>query len=290
MTGMHHKRHAEPQAVRASGFTLVELLVVIGIIALLISILLPSLAKARESAVKVSCGTRLRQIGQGMIMYANDNKGYLPAMTPEEGILVFAWDPTLNNNVPNGLGLLLKGGYLGKDRNDGTINSYGIGARKEILMCPGRDYSSETMQGAGAWYPSNMDGWYDGGFAVGYSYNYIARINTPQGYSQKIGQFPKDSTGAVYNWWMNEFAAPDRKNHVYAACSIHNSGPTGTRLDTGWFPHAAAGVNVVRDDGSVFWLPRPADGIWKAGHASQWDNSGNWGFWKYFWWRANNPD
>jgi prepilin-type N-terminal cleavage/methylation domain-containing protein len=75
-------------------FTLVELLVVIGIIAVLIAILLPALQRAQAQARMVSCLSQQRQLTLALIMYTGDNKGYFPGGERATGAFWAHWDPT----------------------------------------------------------------------------------------------------------------------------------------------------------------------------------------------------
>ncbi|HZN68539.1 MAG TPA: prepilin-type N-terminal cleavage/methylation domain-containing protein [Tepidisphaeraceae bacterium] len=160
----------EAKAARARGFTLVELLVVIGILALLISILLPSLSRARESANMVKCAANLREIGQACLMHANDHRQHFPPA----GLIHAPFNAT-----PQGLrdssrvkysyfneGAVLRpmpmpaalGPYFGQQlRSDSRQNlqeDMDSGPVREIFTCPSHNRSDMipgTMLGDGGW-------------------------------------------------------------------------------------------------------------------------------------------
>ena len=74
------------RAFRPRGFSLIELIVVIGIVAVLIALLLPALRRARQQALSVQCKSNLHQIGQSLLIYANNNGGWI--YPPSHGPIV----------------------------------------------------------------------------------------------------------------------------------------------------------------------------------------------------------
>jgi len=91
--------------IKRRAFTLIELLVVISIVALLISLLLPALGRAREAALMTICRTQMRSLGMGLLTYVQDEDGMVPGVeTTGSGAGYMLWHR--DHQEPEGLGWL----------------------------------------------------------------------------------------------------------------------------------------------------------------------------------------
>jgi prepilin-type N-terminal cleavage/methylation domain-containing protein len=122
---MKQSSSQQPYAGRIHGFTLVELLVVISIIALLISILLPALSSARQTAQLVVCKSNIRQVSLGMYIYAQENEWVFPYAGQVYGA---------GNNWGSWIVLLAEGDYVQTSTPENQ-------SRRGVFFCPLDDRS-----------------------------------------------------------------------------------------------------------------------------------------------------
>src|SRR4051794_7322245 len=152
---------------KARAFTLVELLVVIGIIAVLIAILLPVLGRAREQANAAACLSNLRQVGLAFVMYANDNRGFLPASSRGGPFYPQDW---IHFQDSRNLDQSAIGKYLGKIIDNGLSNiasNWDKTLNVRVLRCPSDQWWVTRLRGM----PSPMGR--DDASARAYKYSYV---------------------------------------------------------------------------------------------------------------------
>jgi prepilin-type N-terminal cleavage/methylation domain-containing protein/prepilin-type processing-associated H-X9-DG protein len=134
-----------------AGFTLVELLVVIGIIAILISLLLPALNKAREQANAIKCMSNLRQISIGLIAYTSENKGWI---VPSYNLPHVPGSPTAYIAPPN---VIMDGWPSILDR-DGFVRGTARDTNT-TFYCPNTVDVDGMIAGQTGTYGANSRGW-----------------------------------------------------------------------------------------------------------------------------------
>ena len=250
------------RTTRPTGFTLVELLVVIGIIALLISILLPSLNRARETANRVKCASNLRQIGQAILLYSNDNRGTYPrtvAKSPTAATEQATWGTN----------------YLGTDPYSGTAGGLGAGSAagrpadndvtaslfmllrtqditSEVFTCPSSN-AEKDLFGGGTNAPINRS-------------NFSDEKNLSYSYQDPFPGTTAIGSGFKFNNTLGaEFAVAADLNPGFAGGDDIDL-PTATssakdmRLANS-NNHDKDGQNILYGDGHVAWESNPFSGV-----------------------------
>ena len=258
-------------------FTLVELLVVIGIIALLISILLPSLNRARASAKQVVCLSNLRQIGQASLFYAQAQNGI--------GLPSGSWETNVDNNGATGVNLiwwplmLIRNDYINVPQ-DAVLADNNSGAT--VFMCPsidtGRGYNTSVNDGRTRVFSYGKDAedrfWCDVSYGINGSQfggkpqaiwdkfpalasNAVLKYGTPYLPPRKLSQIPASSEMAFLfdGQWFNPMN--DMLFRISGTRHGNSDGSTGAKIRT------TGQTDLLFYDGHVSAIPRedlPFDG------------------------------
>ena len=249
-----------------TAFTLVELLVVIGIIALLVSILLPALNRAREQAQRTKCLANLRSIGQMVTIYVNLHKGALPLgfWTNSDG----APTKAVQNNYGiafretgfgpaavlrfNGLGLLYPAGLIGTGLQNNTASE------GEVFYCPSfvEDNPDHTYNGSSNPWINNLilPGAASNLCRSAYSTRAINPLSTKPtpderavGWTRTGTWHPFDATGASPPTIVPMMRLPQMKNRMIVSDIM-------SRLDRIRLYCHKNGINVLFSDGSARWV------------------------------------
>ncbi|MEL6330716.1 MAG: prepilin-type N-terminal cleavage/methylation domain-containing protein [Planctomycetota bacterium] len=205
------------QARSRRGFTLIELLVTIAIIALLIGILLPAIASARNSAINVSCQANLRSVHQLVVLYANDSRDQLPLGYRGGRV---QWNTMVYSGFGSGKFVLFGRLYVGGYIENGT---------GEALYCPAEQAEGQSYDtDANPWPPGTPGVNVQGGYA---SYPFV---------DWGFGEFPSDPMPRLD---LLETSQPLLSDGVGLADRIESRHKTGVHV-----LHADSAVRFVKRD------------------------------------------
>ena len=220
---------------RRNGFTLVELLVVIGIIALLISILLPALSKAREAAKRAACLSNLRQIGLAIQSYAIANKGVLLMGYNKASVYdnnVIFYQDNANNAQYLMLGKLIETDFL---------------RSSQLFQCPSDNSNAFIAPNV---FPLPKPAWISVATTIRQDYGMRAEL-TLIGKQRRAVSW---QDGAKWQFWPNtsgpEWGPCPKINQVLGGTTLFGD---RTITSSEIANRHVAGVNIALCDGSARW-------------------------------------